>query len=151
MVLIRKEIVKKINFIFQREGSLLMPFDSLCKNKIFKDVPNLENIKVDKQMKELFSSVFTGMGGRYTRLRIICAITEDPMNTLEISKKLNLDYKTIKHSINVLEKNNLIVRQGEGYGDMFFPSEMLTSNLPTLYVVIRKVESKLDRDKKYID
>ena len=128
-----------------------MPFDALCKNKIFKDVPNYEDIKVDKQMKELFSSVFTGMGGRYTRMRIICAITEDPMNTLELSKKLNLDYKTIKHSIDVLEKNNLIVRQGEGYGDMFFPSEMLTSNLPTLYTVIRKVEAKLDRDKKYID
>ena len=27
-----------------------MPFDSLCKNKIFKDVPIYENIKVDKQM-----------------------------------------------------------------------------------------------------
>jgi len=39
-----------------------MPFDSLCKNKIFKDVPNYEDIKVDKHMNELFSSVFTGMG-----------------------------------------------------------------------------------------
>ena len=87
-----------------------MPFDSLCKNKIFKDVPNYENIKVDKHMNELFSSIFTGMGGRYTRLRIICAITENPINALELSKKLDLDYKTIKHNIQVLEKNNLIVR-----------------------------------------
>ncbi|QLH07471.1 ArsR/SmtB family transcription factor [Nitrosopumilus ureiphilus] len=129
-----------------------MPFESLCKNIIFKDVPSYENIKVDKQMKELFSTVFTGMGGRYTRLRIICAITEDPMNAMELSKKLSLDYKTIQHSIEVLEKNNLIVRKGEGYGDMFFPSELLSSNLATLYAVIRKVESKLDRaEKKYID
>ena len=29
-----------------------MPFDYLCKNKIFKDVPNLEDIKVDKHMNE---------------------------------------------------------------------------------------------------
>jgi predicted transcriptional regulator len=129
-----------------------MPFDSLCKNKIFKDVPNFEDIKVDKHMKELFSSVFTGMSGRYTRLRIICAITENPINTLKLSKKLNLDYKTIKHNIQVLEKNNLIVREGEGYGDMFFPSEIIPSNLPTLYYVIRKVEAKLDKsEKKYID
>ncbi len=129
-----------------------MPFDSLCKSKIFKDVPNYEDIKVDKHMNELFSSVFTGMGGRYTRLRIICAITEDPMNTLELSKKLDLDYKTIKHNIKVLEKNNLIVREGEGYGDMFFVSEIITSNLSTLYAVIRKVEAKLDKsEKKYIE
>ncbi|MCH9041659.1 MAG: winged helix-turn-helix transcriptional regulator [Thaumarchaeota archaeon] len=129
-----------------------MPFDSLCKNKIFKDVPNYEDIKIDKHMYKFFSSIFTGMGGRYTRLRIICAITEDPMNTMELSKKLNLDYKTIKHNIKILEKNNLIVREGTGYGDMFFISEIIPSNLPTLYYLIRKVEAKLDKpEKKYID
>jgi DNA-binding HxlR family transcriptional regulator len=123
----------------------------LCRNKIFKDIPDLEDIKVDKHMSELFSSVFTGMGGRYTRLRIICAITEEPMNTLELSKKLELDYKTIKHSIKVMETNNLIVRKGEGYGDIFFPSDKITTNLPTLYSVIRKVEAKLDKTKTYIE
>ena len=129
-----------------------MGFDLLCKNKIFKDVPDLENIKVDKYMNELFSSVFTGMSGRYTRMRIICAITENPLNTQKLATKLNLDYKTIKHNIEVLEKNNLITRQGEGYGDVFFPSDLISSNLPTLYSVIRKVEAKLDRPgKKYID
>ena len=129
-----------------------MPFDSLCKNKIFREVADYDEIKVDPHMNELFTSVFTGMSGRYTRLRIICSITEIPMNTLELSKKLELDYKTIKHNIGVLEKNNLIVRQGEGYGDMFFPSDLISMNLPTLYNVIRKVEDKLDKSEKiYIE
>ncbi len=129
-----------------------MPFDALCRNKIFKDVPNYEDIKEDPYMKELFSTVFTGMSGRYTRMRIICAITEVPMNALELSKKLELDYKTIQHNIKVLESNTLIVREGEGYGDLFFPSDLISSNLPTLYKVIRRVEEKLDKPKKkYID
>ncbi len=129
-----------------------MPFDPLCSNKIFKDVPSYEDIKEDSHAKELFSSVFTGMSGRYTRMRIICAITEEPMNTRELSKKLEMDYKTIQHNIKVLESNNLIVRAGEGYGDMFFPSDMISSNLPTLYKVIRRVEKKLDKsEKKYIE
>ena len=129
-----------------------MPFDSLCKNKIFREVADYDEIKVDPHMNELFTSVFTGMSGRYTRLRIICSITEIPMNTLELSKKLELDYKTIKHNIGVLEKNNLIIRQGAGYGDMFFPSDLISMNLPTLYKVIRKVENKLDKsEKKYIE
>jgi len=129
-----------------------LPFDSLCKNKIFREVADYDKIKVDPHMNELFTSVFTGMSGRYTRLRIICSITEIPMNTLELSKKLELDYKTIKHNIGVLEKNNLIIRQGAGYGDMFFPSDLISMNLPTLYKVIRKVEDKLDKsEKKYIE
>jgi len=41
-----------------------MPFDALCRNKIFKDVPNYEDIKEDPYMKELFSSIFTGMSGK---------------------------------------------------------------------------------------
>ena len=85
-------------------------------------------------------------------MRILCAITEDPLNTLEISKKLGLDYKTIQHNIKVLESNGLIVRQGEGYGDLFFPSDLISSNLPTLYKVIRNVEMKLEKSKKkYIE
>lgn len=141
----------KIVYIQKKDRSS-MPFDSLCRSKIFKDVPNYEDIKPDKQMQEEFSSVFTGMSGRYTRLRIVCAITEYPMNSLELSKKLKLDYKTVQHNIKVLEKNNFLRRKGEGYGDLFFPSELLTSNLSTLYVVIRKVEAKLDKaEKKYIE
>jgi len=129
-----------------------MAFDSLCKNAIFKDVASYEDIKVDKHMDKIFSSVFTGMSGRYTRLRIICAITGDPMNSMQLSKQLKLDYKTIQHNMEVLEKNNLILRKGEGYGDMFFPSDLITLNLPTLYSVIRKVEAKLDRaEKTYIE
>lgn len=129
-----------------------MGFDRLCAKKIFKDVPKYEDIKEDPHLKQLFSSVFTGMSGRYTRMRIICAITEEPMNTREISKKLELDYKTIQHNIKVLENNNLIVREGAGYGDMFFPSDLLSLNLPTLYKVIRKVEDKLEKsEKKYIE
>jgi DNA-binding transcriptional ArsR family regulator len=128
-----------------------MPFDSLCKSKIFKNVPNYDDIKVDKHMQDKFSVVFTGMGGRFTRLRIICAITENPENPNELSKKLDLDYKTVTHSIDVLEKNGFITSNSEGYGATFFPSKLLTENLPTLYVVIRKVEAKFDKEKKYID
>ena len=51
-----------------------------------------------------------------------------------------------------METNNLIVGGGEGYGDIFLPSDMISSNLLTLYSVIRKVEAKLDKsEKKYIE
>ncbi len=74
------------------------------------------------------------------------------MNTLELSKKLEMDYKTIQHNIKVLENNGLIVREGEGYGDLFFASDLISSNLQTLYKVIRRVEEKLDKsEKKYIE
>ena len=129
-----------------------MPFDSLCKSIIFKNIQIYEEIKIDKHVDEIFSAVFTGMGGRYTRLRILCAIIVDPLNSQQIANKLNLDYKTVQFNLKILEKNNFVIREGEGYGDMFSPSEIILSNLPTLYAVIRKVEAKLDNSEKiYIE
>lgn len=84
------------------------------------------------------------LGGRYIRLRILCAIVEISMNSFQISKKLNLDPKTASYNLKILRKNNLVIREGNGYGDLYSPVEIVKSNLPTLYAVIRKVESKLD-------
>ena len=129
-----------------------MPFDSLCKKKIFKDVSGLDDIIINKHADDLFSSVFTGMGGRYTRLRILCEIVEIPLNARQISLKLELDYKTVHYNLKVLTKNNLVVKKGDGYGDLYYPAEIVKQNLPTLYAVIRKVEAKLDDwHKKYIE
>ena len=126
--------------------------DSLCKSRIFKDVPEYNQIKEDPYVKQKFASVFTGMSGRWTRMRILCALTEFPANTQQLADMLKLDYKTVKHNIGVLEKNEFISRTGEGYGDVFSPTELISSNLPTLYRVIYEVEKKLERlDKKYIE
>ena len=126
--------------------------DPLCRNRIFKDVPEYDEIKEDPYVKQKFAAVFTGMSGRYTRMRILCTLTEFPANTQQLANMLKLDYKTVKHNIEVLEKNEFIVRTGDGYGDIFSPAEMISSNLPTLYKVIYEVEKKLERlDKKYIE
>jgi DNA-binding transcriptional ArsR family regulator len=120
--------------------------------KFFKDVAILNEDKLDKFVYELFLSIFTGMGGRYTRLKILCEIIEIPLNASQISKKLNMDYKTASYNLSILLKNNLIIKKGTGYGNLYFPAEIVTSNLSTLYTVIRKAEVKLDKSKKkYID
>lgn len=127
----------------------MQKFDSLCKKKFFKDLPKFDVIKPDKHVEKIFSTVFTGMGGRYTRLRILCEIIESPMNMMQISKQLDLDYKTVQYNMKILHKNNFVVRKGNGYGDLFSPSELVLSNLSTLYVVIRKVEERLMNSKKF--
>ena len=71
---------------------------------------------------------------------------------MDIAKKLKMDYKTAQYNLEVLENHNLVIREGSGYGDLFTPSEIVKSNLPTLYDVIRRVEAKLEAsEKKYIE
>jgi len=106
--------------------------------------------KSDPHVMKHLSSVFTGMQGRYTRLKIILALAEAPLNTLQLSKQLGYDYKAIQRNLKILEENHLIDRAGEGYGKMFFLSELLNSNLPTLLKVIEKVDKRLNTKKVYI-
>ncbi len=109
-----------------------------------------ENDKLDPYIVKLLSQVFTGMQGRYTRLKMILALEEDPLNTLQLSKELGYDFKSIKRNLEILEKNNLIERAGKGYGGMFFLSELMETNLPTLLYVIEKVDKRLSKKKTYI-
>jgi len=107
-------------------------------------------VKIDKHTKETFS-VFTGMNGKFTRFKIVQLIKDRPLNTQQISKELNYDYKSIKHSLKVLEQNNLIQRVGTGYGDIFFLTDTLTKNYDYFLQHIDKVKKKFDRKKVYIE
>ena len=118
--------------------------------KLVKEGNVQENEKTDPYVKKLFSEVFTGMQGRYTRLKIILALSDEPMNTFQLTKKLGYDYKSVQHNLKILEKNHFIEKVGKGYGNMFFISELMSSNLPTLLKVIEKVDKKINTKKKYI-
>ncbi len=71
-----------------------MPFSSLCKKKIFKDIPALEDIPINKYANDLFSSVFTGLGGHLLKEKItpeIAKLRGIPMDEDQISPARDTD------------------------------------------------------------
>lgn len=97
----------------------------------------------DPHAKRLLWFVFAGSRGGLNRLRIISILKEKPMNTNQLANELGLDYKAIQHHINVLEKNNLISKEGEKYGVMYFISTFLEVNMETF----DEIANKLDKSK----
>jgi len=94
----------------------------------------------DPHARRLLWFVFTGSRGGLNRLRIITALKEKPQNTNQLANELGLDYKSIQHHINVLEKNNLISKEGEKYGITFFISTFLEVNMKTFDEIANKLE-----------
>ena len=78
-------------------------------------------------MKKLLWYLVAGTRGGINRARIIHSLHDRPYNANQLSKVLNLDYKTVVHHLNVLEKNYIISVQGNGYGKVHFLEDSLSS------------------------
>ncbi len=73
--------------------------------------------------------MLAGSSGGRNRGRIIVLLKERPGNAHQIARELGLDYKTVRHHIDVLMENQMLTARGEGYGRMYFLSPMLETNL----------------------
>ncbi len=97
----------------------------------------------DPHAKRLLWFVFAGSRGGINRIRIITALRENPLNTNQLSNKLGLDYKAIRHHMGVLEKNSLVEKEGEKYGVVYFVSALLEANMGAF----EEIAGKLDKSK----
>ena len=81
-------------------------------------------------MKNLLWYLIAGTKGGETRGKIIELLTKKPSNANKIAEILKLDYKTVRHHLEVLEKNNIIIAVNKGrYGAVYFLSELMESNI----------------------
>ena len=76
-------------------------------------------------MKRVLWWLIAGTRGGANRARIISTLHDRPANANQIAQMLGLDYKTVRHHLDVLVKNRLLVTQGDGYGMIYFLSQDL--------------------------
>jgi len=101
--------------------------------------------KVDKHTRKLLFYIFTGTRGGVTRLRIIVSLLKQPQNANQLSKELDLDYKAIRHHMQVLERNSLVSKMGDQYGTMYCLSDFLEMNLAALDEAIDKLSYNIEK------
>jgi DNA-binding transcriptional ArsR family regulator len=72
--------------------------------------------------------MFAGTQGGYTRGFIMNHLTDKPHNANQLAQALNIDYKTIRHHLDVLAKNGVITFEGDK-DKTYFPSNAVEANL----------------------
>lgn len=90
-------------------------------------------------MEKLLWWLITGKRGGINRARIIKKLNDMPHNPHQLSKELNLDYKTIRHHIRILEENNIIKSTGDSYSNLYF----LTENMEENYEIFQEIWEKI--------
>ncbi|MDD1775220.1 MAG: winged helix-turn-helix domain-containing protein [Methanobacterium sp.] len=92
-------------------------------------------------MEDMLWWLIAGTRGGINRARIIKEIHNRPYNANQLSKMLNLDYKTIRHHMDVLKKNNIIKCSGEGqYGSVYMLSSVMKENYESFDKIWKELE-----------
>ena len=73
------------------------------------------------------------------RAKIIEILRETPRNAHQLATLFEVDYKTIRHHVEVLYKNKIITSMGDGYATTYFLSSEMEEN----YAVFEDIRKKM--------
>jgi DNA-binding transcriptional ArsR family regulator len=95
-----------------------------------------------RSLKYLLGWLIAGTRGGTTRAKIIEALKETPQNANQLATLLKMDYKTMRHHLEVLEKNRIITSMGDRYGATYFLSQTLEDNYNVFEEIVKKIGKK---------
>ena len=101
-----------------------------------------------RPLKYLLGWLIAGSRGGLTRAKIIEILHEQPQNANQLAASVEMDYRTIRHHLKVLEKNRLITSAGDGYGNTYFLSTDLEENYILFEEIVNKLWKKQKKEKK---
>ncbi len=94
----------------------------------------------DPELRRLLWHLLGGARGGENRARIISELRIRPSNLNQLASKLNLEYRSIQHHINILKKNAIVVSEGEKYGMTYFLSPWFEANIATFDDICSKLK-----------
>jgi DNA-binding transcriptional ArsR family regulator len=99
-----------------------------------------------RPLRYLLGWLIAGTRGGVTRAKMIAILKETPQNANQLANLLEMDYRTIRHHIEVLEKNRIITSAGEGYGKTYFLSPVMEENYALFEEIVKRIWKKYNRE-----
>jgi predicted ArsR family transcriptional regulator len=91
-------------------------------------------------MEAVLWYVLTGTRGGTNRARILTALDEQPRNANQLAEALDLDYKTVRHHLDVLVEHDVLEDSGDEYGAVYLPTDRARDHWDVIEDIIAQVE-----------
>lgn len=99
-----------------------------------------------RSIKYILGWLIAGTKGGITRAEIIKRLKETPQNANQLANSLKKDYRTIRHHLEVLQKNKIITSAGDKYGTTYFLSPSMEDNYEVFEEIMVKIWKKQKRE-----
>jgi DNA-binding transcriptional ArsR family regulator len=90
-------------------------------------------------METTLQEVLASTQGGPNRARILRALDERPRNANQLADALDLDYKTVRHHLEVLREKNIVQRSGDDYGAIYLPTDRVRHYWDTVEDIIDSI------------
>jgi DNA-binding transcriptional ArsR family regulator len=91
-------------------------------------------------MEAVLWQVLAGTRGGPNRARILKALDERPRNANRLAEEVDLAYQTVRHHLDVRERNDVVRSTDEDYGTVYLPSERTRRHWDTVERIIEQVD-----------
>lgn len=91
-------------------------------------------------MEAVLWHVLTGTRGGENRVRILRALDDRPRNANQLAEDLDLDYKTVRHHLDVLTDNDVLKKSGDEYGAVYLPTRQARDHWDTIEDIISRLD-----------
>jgi predicted ArsR family transcriptional regulator len=91
-------------------------------------------------MEKVLWYVLAGTRGGINRARLLRAIDQRPRNANQLAEKLDLNYDTVRHHLDVLADNDVVESSGDDYGAVYLTSDATRDHWNTVEEIIDQLE-----------
>ena len=91
-------------------------------------------------METVLWYVLTGTRGGPNRVRLLRAIADRPRNANQLAEDLDLDYKTVRHHLDVLRDNGIVEKSGDEYGAIYLKTDQVEHHWDTVEEILETVD-----------
>ena len=85
----------------------------------------------EKDYKKKICDIILKRKGAETSIKVIELLLKRPFNNNQIAKRIDVDYNTARYHLDLLVKNDLLMKDGDKYCALYYPTSGLKKNIET--------------------
>ena len=111
-----------------KDGDRIVGYQGIARD-ITENVRLKQELKISNKKRKLLCYLIEGTRGGKTRALILKHLIDGANNAHQLSKALNMDYKTVRHHLDVLLKNKIITKNDNVGITLYFISKNIELDL----------------------